>query len=368
VQGPVDWDLAERVARRFIDRSGPAESDPTLDASFAQVVERAEHLVTIETGLTSLHGPARARVVDRAEWVAVNIRSLRRLLAPLLQRWEEHGFEERGITGRMSARVTRSTSGVELGVLLGWMSCRVLGQYDVLVGQGPVPPGRHPVSDAQEDAVYVVGPNLVALERRLGFPADQFRLWVALHEVTHRAQFTGVAWMREYFLGLMHDAVALADADPTQVAAALKIIVTNRDEAGARLRDGGLLGLLASDDQRGTLDQIGGLMALLEGHGDVTMDRAGVDQIPLAPRFSRALRPRRTQASPLARVVQRLIGLEAKLNQYELGERFVEAIELAVGTDAVTHCWTEPSALPSLVEIREPDRWLARMGLGSCVA
>src|SRR5262249_51843429 len=144
-----------------------------------------------------------------------------------------------------------------------------------------------------QDIVYYVGPNLLSLEKRFGFPPREFRLWIALHEVTHRAQFTGVPWLRSYFLGLVDESLGMGDPDPQQFLAALRSAVTGGAERDQALRDGGLLALFATPEQRELLGRIGGLMSLLEGHGDVTMDRAGQGRVPSAPRFSRVLRERR---------------------------------------------------------------------------
>jgi coenzyme F420 biosynthesis associated uncharacterized protein len=236
------------------------------------------------------------------------------------------------------------------------MSGRVLGQYDVLV--------LDEEDTTDQDLVYYVGPNVLSLEKRFGFPPREFRLWIALHELTHRAQFTGVPWLRPYFLGLVHQSLDLVDPDPARIVAALKGAIKDRKA----LEDGGIAHLLASPEQRAVLGKIGGLMSLLEGHGEVTMDRAAAEHIPSAERFGRVLRERRKSAGLAARLIQRLIGIEAKLAQYEQGVRFIEAVEATAGRHAIDRCWQGPEQLPTLEEIRAPQRWLARQGLATAVA
>ena len=175
--------------------------------------------------------------------------------------------------------------------------------------------------------MYYVGPNVLALEKRFAFPPKEFRLWLALHEVTHRAQFTGVPWLREHYLGLVQQTLDSVDPDPKRFLDALVKVVADLRSGAKPLDDGGIVTLLASPEQRLVLDKIGGLMSLLEGHGDITMDRAGADRIPSAHRFARVLRERRANANPGAKLLQRLIGLEAKINQYAQGERFIEEVE-----------------------------------------
>jgi coenzyme F420 biosynthesis associated uncharacterized protein len=211
--------------------------------------------------------------------------------------------------------------------------------------------------------VYYVGPNVLALEKRFAFPPREFRLWLALHEVTHRAQFTGVPWLRQHYLDLVHQTLDAVEPDPKQLIDAIARIVEELRKGRGALAEGGLATLFASPKQREVLDKIGGLMSLLEGHGDVTMDRAGQGRVPSAERFARVLRERRASASPATKVLQRLIGLEAKINQYAQGERFIEEVERLGGPDALDPVWRGASWLPTLSEIREPEEWLARVRL-----
>jgi coenzyme F420 biosynthesis associated uncharacterized protein len=244
----------------------------------------------------------------------------------------------------------RSVAGAEVGALLGWMSTRVLGQYDLLVIEN---------EDADDqDIVYYVGPNVLALEKRYAFPPKEFRLWLALHEVTHRAQFTGVPWMRPYFLSLVDSSLAAFDPDPKRLVEALRRAVDQMRAGDNPLDEGGLVTLLASPEQHAVLQQIQGLMSLLEGHGDLTMDRAAAGRVPSAPRFREVLHQRR-QSGGAARVVRKLIGIDAKLRQYEEGEHFLEAISAADERN-IELLWLGPEWIPSLPEIKKPDLWLAR--------
>lgn len=349
--GAVDWDLAQRIAVKVAGREPFAESYhyQSLEPDLVELTAEAEELVARETGLRSLAGPARARVTDRAGWVAANVASFQRLLRPVTDRLAER------VDQSPIAPFARRAAGAEVGAVLGWMSTRVLGQYDMLIVEEEAP--------HEQDLVYYVGPNVIALEKRYAFPPREFRLWLALHEVTHRAQFTGVPWMREHFLGLVHESLQAVDPDPKRffdaVSRALDEVCRGRNP----LDDGGLVTLVATPEQRATLDRISGLMSLLEGHGDVTMDRAGEGRIPSAERFGRVLRQRRQQAQGLARLLQKLIGLEAKLAQYEQGERFIEAVESAGGPELLQRAWESPELLPSLAEIREPQQWVERVQL-----
>ncbi len=192
---------------------------------------------------------------------------------PVLERAGKSGRSLPGLLGP----VGRVAAGAEMGVVLGWMSGRVLGQYDLLFTEG----------DAAQDAVYFVGPNIVSLERRHGFNPREFRLWIALHELTHRAQFTGVAWLRP-FLELVERSIAIASPDPRQLIEALGRMAVDIRYGRNPLAESGLVGALASPEQLDTLRSIQGMMSLLEGHGDVTMDRAAANLLPSAAIFRRS--------------------------------------------------------------------------------
>ena len=349
---PVAWDLAERVAVRVAGREPFADSyhHDSLQPDFAEFTAQAEEIVAEETGLRSLAGPARARVTDRAGWVRANINAFRRMLLPLTDKLGERLDDD-----AIASKVTRVVAGVEVGSLLGWMSTRVLGQYDLLIVEEE--------GNADQDFVYYVGPNVLAIEKRYGFPPREFRLWLAIHEVTHRAQFTGVPWLRGHFLGLVEQSLGTVDPDPKRLVEALRRAVVEVRAGRNPLEEAGMVGLFATDDQLAVLQQIGGMMSLLEGHGDVTMDRAAKDLIPSAPRFSRVLHQRRAKASPGAKLLQQVLGLEAKMKQYAQGEAFIEAVESAGGRPLLDTAWEGPDRLPSLAEIREPQRWIERVAM-----
>jgi coenzyme F420 biosynthesis associated uncharacterized protein len=239
------------------------------------------------------------------------------------------------------------------------MSTRVLGQYDLLVTDELA---------EEQDLVYYVGPNVVGLESRYGFPPAEFRLWLALHEVTHRAQFTAVPWLRDHFVSLVDQGLEPFGADPHRLTEALRRAAEEVRSGRSPLRDGGVMGLVATPEQLDALHRIQALMSLLEGHGDVTMDRAGAAAVPGAERFSRVLRERREQVRGPAKLLQQVLGLEAKLRQYAEGEAFVNAVERAGGADLFNRVWRGPEWLPSLAEIRDPGQWVTRVGAAPAAA
>ena len=357
--GAVAWDTAEKVAGWVGNRHQPPPSyrPDQLQADFEELTAQAEELVAESTGLRSASGPARARVTDRAGWVHANVASFQRLLGPHLDKLDPGKVAtSNAITQRLAGPLTsagRTVTGTQMGLVLGWLSTRVLGQYDLLLTEDAV---------EDQDIVYFVGPNVVALETLHGFDPREFRLWLALHEVTHRCQFTAIPWMRDYFVSLVEEGIGSLEPDPSRFAEALKRM-TEEIRAGRNpLADNGALGLVATPEQLEGLHRIQALMSLLEGHGDVTMDRAGAAAIPSAARFSEVLRQRRKQTRGPAKLLQQLIGIEAKMRQYEEGERFIAAVEDSGGPELLDRAWRGPEWLPSLIEIRDPSAWISRVG------
>ena len=315
------------------------------EARFARqaplLVERATALVAAETGLEAPGTPDVA-VVSRAEWVRNNIESFTKLMEPVTTRLEQERKVGKGIAHRLMS--------TELGAVLGFLSRRVLGQYELVL----------PTSDGGEgDTVFFVGSNVLAMERRFEFRPSEFRFWVALHESTHRLQFQGVPWLRSYFLGLVEELIAASKPEPGRMSRLADEFRDAAEQGRPLVDERGLFGLLASPGQREVIDKIQALMSLLEGHGHVVMDRIGERELVSQARMSRILAARRND--PRTAMFMRLIGLEMKMRQYEMGARFIQGVERQAGWAALSAAWLRPSNLPTLAEIEDPVSWLFRV-------
>jgi coenzyme F420 biosynthesis associated uncharacterized protein len=328
VADPVDWATARTVARVVAGRDPLVSSylGASLDADFGALTVVAEELV----------------VLDRREWVDSNLASMRNLLDPLMQRFGER------LAHNPFAPIGRKVAAAELGALLGYVAQRVLGQYDLLV------------PDDRGEAVYYVGANVLGLEKRFAFRPRDFRLWIAIHEVTHRAQFVGVPWMRDYFVSLVHQVFELVDPDPRTLARALSSAIDSIRRGQNPLDEGGLVALIATPEQRGVLGQVQALMSLLEGHGNIVMTELGRKHVAGADRMARVLHQRR-QAGGLVAQLHKMLGLEQKMRQYEVGEKFVRGVIDIGGPRAIDHAWAAPENLPVLDELDDPAAWLARV-------
>lgn len=339
----VDWEMAAQVAKRFSGEYPLAGTyhERRFELQAPEMVARASEMVAAETGL-ELPGAPVVGVISRGEWVDTNIKSFGALLEPL----EKKLADKDGIGSSMAAKVM----GAELGAVLGFMSKRVLGQYELVLPTG---------DDDKGDTVLFVGANIMAMERQFEFRPSSFRFWVALHESAHRAQFTGVPWLRDYFLSLVERLVDSSKPEKGRLSRIASEVRSAVEGGTDPIGDSGLVGLLASPDQREVLDDVQALMSLLEGHGHVVMDRLGEREITDVQRMSNVLKARRKD--PKSAAFMKLIGIEMKMKQYDAGAAFIKQVESEASWDALSMAWESPDALPSLEEIDDASLWLDRM-------
>lgn len=357
----IDWGTTTAVARRFSGEYALAGTyhERKFVLTAPEYVARASKLVSEETAL-ELPGAPDVHVISRADWVETNIKAFSTMLAPLREAMTDADpnidagdaaeTDETDPGSGRSMPWTGRFSGAELGAVLGFLSKRVLGQYELVLPTG---------EDDIGDSVYFVGANVLAMERQHEFRPSHFRFWVALHETAHRAQFKGVPWMREYFLSLVDELIESGKHEPGRMARIAADIIDARNRGVDPIDDSGLLGLLASHGQREALDRVQALMCLLEGHGHVVMDRIGEREIVDVARMSGILTARR--ADPRTQRVMRLIGMEMKLKQYALGAAFIRGVEERASWDDLSMAWQSPETLPTLAEIEDPGSWLDRM-------
>lgn len=335
-----------RLSERFAGTYPLAETyhQAHLATEMERVTNEVSEIVPEATGLR-LPGHPNTVVIDRPEWIDRNVATFAHLTAPARRKLEER-MAESGTRG--SAIIAERVMAAETRAVLSLLARRVLGQYELVLPSGE-----------QGDMVAYVGPNILQMERTHQFKPAEFRYWVALHELTHRAQFQGIPWMRDYFMSLVTELVESSKPDSGVVGRVVEE-VSSRWNAGAPIVDErGILGLFGSPEQNAVVDKVQALMSLLEGHGHVVMDRVGAERLKSQARMSRVLKGRRHDKRTAA--FFRLTGLEMKLKQYKQGERFVLAVEREAGWDALHVAFRGASSLPDLREIENPTQWLQRV-------
>ncbi|MEU4150965.1 zinc-dependent metalloprotease [Streptomyces sp. NPDC026659] len=360
----VDWNLAVATATRLV-RPGPEVS---RDEARAVVAELRRHAKASEAhvrgftrmGTENVHDTP-VLVVDRPGWVRANVAGFREILRPLLEKMQERrgGNPGNAVLGAVGGKVT----GVELGMLLSFLSSRVLGQYETFAPATTDLPASGAPGGGR---LLLVAPNIVHVERELDVEPHDFRLWVCLHEETHRTQFTAVPWLRDHLEGEIQSFLAETDVDPVtfleRVRDAAQSLAGGRPEGEED--DGGrsLVDLVQTPAQREILARLTAVMSLLEGHADFVMDGVGPDVVPSVAEIREKFQQRRAKgASHLDLALRKLLGLDAKLRQYRDGERFVRAVVGEVGMDGFNRVWTSPNTLPTKAEIAKPADWVARV-------
>ncbi len=337
----VDWQLAVTLGSRLAGPGPVVESDEAaaIVAELREGADRSTAYVRAFTGLEAGERTAPVLVVDRPAWIQANADGFATLLTPVIDKMTERRGEPGAFTQAVGSRIT----GAEVGGLLGFMSSRVLGQFDPF----HEPSGR----------LLLVAPNVVHVERELEVDPTDFRLWVCLHEETHRVQFTAVPWMRDH---LFHEIGGLAETIEPQ-----RMLDDGLKRISEAIRSGGkgasLVDLMGTPEQKAILDRVTAVMSLLEGHADVVMDGVGPEVIPSVGAIRRRFDERRKGVGTLDRVLRKLLGFDAKMAQYRDGARFVRAVVDKVGMSEFNAVWAAPENLPSRTEIDEPDAWIARV-------
>ena len=349
----IDWDLAVAAASKM-SGAGPAITREEAEDVVAELREGAERSTPLVRDFTDLAAGSRTApvlIVDRAGWIRANADGFAEVIAPLVDKLQSR----KGAPSPMAEAVGSRVTGLEVGALLGFMSSKVLGQFDPFYGLDSAgetgPAGR----------LLLVAPNIVHAEREMGVDPHDFRLWVCLHEETHRVQFTAVPWMRDHIRSEIEALVSEIEVDPAKLAS---MVGEGVKRVGDILRgddDVSLLDLFSSARQREVLDRITAVMSLLEGHADVVMDGLGPEVIPTVKDIRRRFTERRKGTSYLDRVLRKLLGLDAKMAQYRDGAAFTRGVLDQVGMDGFNAVWAEPAHLPSRVEISDPAAWVRRV-------
>lgn len=338
--GAIDWAAAVRAGQRRVPRGPDVTAEQARGAvrQLREFAARAESAVRETTGLGLDLPIGEAQVVDRRGWVAAAAEGMAALAQPLTD-------------ALVPADYRGPSAGSQLGLLLAFLSSRVLGQFDPIGAPGTTG-GR----------LLLVAPNIIMVEREIGVAPVDFRLWVCLHESTHRLQFTAVGWMTDYFRGLVAEYAAVAPDDAREFLRHAAAAILRRRRHGADDPSDTWLRRIQTPEQQAVFDRLMALMTLLEGHADFVMDAVGPTVVPTVDDIRRAFTARRAKRrGAVERLVRSALGMDAKMAQYARGAAFVRGAVDRVGMTAFNEVFRSPETLPSVAEIADPAAWVRRV-------
>jgi len=340
----VDWGLARQIAALAAGRG--TEEEPPFDAAALSV--EMEPVVAGYTRLALATPTPTAEVVSRAEWASVNLDPLAHILDPVAARLDERLSFAGPLAGAFRVGAS-ATLAAEAGLVMGYLSSRVLGQYDVsLLGAETDP------------RLLFVGPNLAGAVRDLDVDADAFGRWICAHELTHVFQFQGVPWLREHMAGLLRRYVETLEVRIEKGSAGGLPSLPDPQKVVATFREGGLAALVQSPEQRELMDEVQAAMSVVEGYSEHVMDRVAAEFIPGHEELRAAMDRRRASRSAPQRIIERLLGFDVKLRQYQQGKKWADEVAALAGIEGLNRVWSSPVALPTPAELRHPRKWLKR--------
>ncbi|MDO5502894.1 MAG: zinc-dependent metalloprotease [Actinomycetia bacterium] len=341
----VDWDFAKATGARLV-QAGPQVSAAAAKDAVAEIRALAGEAVAPVAATSQLTAPGEAPaplIIDRPTWIAVNADSMSALMDPVFATMLEHHDDKPNPT---MAAIGGKVTGAEAGALLAFLAGKVLGQYDLAPGGTP--------------RLLLVAPNMLQIARELQVDQTDFWRWVCMHEETHRVQFTAVPWLRDHLVGEARSLASEMAPDQESLQERLQQLVSRLPEAFSG-KGGGLADIIATPQSREKVAQLTAIMSLLEGHADVVMDEVGPQVIPTVAEIRRKFNHRRQGQGALDKMLRKLLGLEAKMQQYKDGAEFVRGVIGAVGWDGLNAIWTSPQTLPQPGEIADPAAWVTRV-------
>ncbi len=356
-EGMVNWQRALDIALNMNKENAlTATERAELSAAYARLVEACVPLITEYTQTTLPESARETYAFDRVDWIHANLAGFQRMFAPI-EDLDAGPGRSRNVVSKFMGGVNQTVLSSEIGLLLGYMAKRVLGQYDLaLLGREPVSSGK----------LYYVEPNIRGIERKLDLPRDDFRMWLALHETTHAFEFEAYPWVREHFNGLLERYMGFMRQDAEylrQGVDGVKVLLKRMREGRNGDGDdaGSWIESFMNGEQRELFTEMQALMTVIEGYSNHVMNAVGRDLLPTYDLISKRFEERQKQRSTGEKLFAQLTGLNVKMEQYRQGETFVNAIVERHGREAIARLWAGPESMPTMPEIREPERWSDRI-------
>lgn len=375
--GPVNWQLAERVALQL---AAEGDRQPTGDEQqrHVEALELAEHWLD-ESPLPAPPDAGRLVVASRQGWARAALRSMRPLVEPVaaastralteLTREELDGAEidlevmglgplasmlEGTDLSELLEPVGATLTGMQAGQVLGKLSRQLLGQYEL------------GVPTADRSTAMTIAVNVSEAFEGWGLDETEVAIVLALHEGAHRRLFHAVPWLEAHLHGLIARFADGTEADPEQLHRLSRELLFQIDpedpeslqeamQKAARFR------LEPTEDQRRILERLQAVVTLVGAWARQEVARCGEHRLPHLDRIEEVLRRRRAVKGDGEELLEQLLGLDLQPPDESLGERFVAAVEESQGPEALRRALAHPENLPDTTELADPARWVARM-------
>ena len=353
----IDWERAREIATNMNKTGTLTAAERThLNGYYAELVEQCVPIITEYTGVSLPDNPDRTYAFDRVDWINANLDGFQTLFAPIEALNESK--QGKNILSRAWHGVNQNLMSYEVGMLLGYMARRVMGQYDLAMF------GREPVADPGK--LYFVEPNIRGIERKLGLPKEDFRMWLALHETTHVFEFEAHPWVRQHFNALLDRYMQFLQQDTEflkQGMRGLKVFADRVRNPGAdeESKPGSWMEAIMDADQRALFNEMQAMMSVIEGYSNHVMNAVGKNLLPNYDEISRKFEERQQLKSQADQLFARLTGLNVKMEQYRQGEEFIDAVVEKRGHAFAYKVWDKPEHLPTMAELKDADAWIARI-------
>jgi coenzyme F420 biosynthesis associated uncharacterized protein len=353
-EGMINWQRTRDIATGMNkgDTLTVAERD-RLNAYYGDLVAKCIPIVSNYTGAVLPTNDQRTFAFDRVDWIDANLNGFKRMFEPIEDL--DSPSAHKGTFSKAASGVNQAILSYEIGLLLGYLARRVLGQYDLALL------GREPLESSGK--LYYVEPNIRGIESKLGLPKDEFRMWLALHETTHVFEFEAYPWVREHFNALLDRYMTYMKDDAQQLAQGMRGLKVFANRARQRNSDdqGSWIEAFMNDEQRALFNEMQSMMCVIEGYSNHVMNAVGRDLLTQYDEISRKFEERQKQRTQAEKLFARLTGLNVKMEQYQAGERFIDRIVKARGHDFAVRVWSAPEFLPTMAEIRSPETWIERI-------
>ncbi len=352
----IDWKQSEEIAE-IVSMSDGAPSPPLskeLREYFADIAQRSEWLVENFTGLQPKEALGPLLVLDRPAWIKANLSSFQLIFEPLADSYSKalkNLENQRSKSLKMGRRMAKGLLTVQIGLVMGYLARNVLGQFDL---------GLPRLED--KGKLYIVYPNLIKAEEKMRLVPDEFRLWITLHEVTHAFEFAAFPWLRGFMRNLMEEYFRSISLRLEEMGTRLRPEeFRNPQRLNEIINSGGLISVIHTPEQKDILNRIQAFMSLVEGYSNFVMDKVGREILPSYEEMSNAFRRQRETKTGAERFIQRMLGFDLKLQQYQIGELFCREVEEKEGLSFLNYAWKREENLPNYEEIMHPFIWIIRM-------